>query len=315
MHKNARILVTGTTGMVGAALLRILKIEGYGSVLSPARAELDLLDRRAVFDYFALHRPEHVFMVAARVGGIAANQADPVGFLDENLQITLNLFAACHLHPTLKNLFLGSSCIYPRECPQPMREGHLLTGPLEPTNEAYALAKIAGLKAAVYYERQFGVKTVCPMPCNVYGTGDHFDFERSHVLSALVRRFVDAADERADRVTLWGTGIARREFVHVEDVARACLFFMRNVETSEHVNVGPGVDISIRDLASLIGRMAGYAGTIEWDPSRPDGMLRKCLEVSRLRALGFDTAIGLEEGIARTLDEYRALKAHQRKAA
>ena len=315
MEKNARILLTGTSGMVGAALLRLLESEGYENILRPRRAELDLRERRAVFDYFDAQRPEHVLMVAARVGGIAANQADPVGFLDENLQITLNLFAACRRVPTRKNLFLGSSCIYPRGCSQPMREEHLLGGPLEPTNEAYALAKIAGLKAAAYYERQYGVRTVCPMPCNIYGTGDHFDFERSHVLSALVRRFADAAEARAPQVTLWGTGIARREFVHVDDVARACLFFMRHVEASEHINVGPGTDLSIRELAAMIAGMAGFGGEIRWDASRPDGMLRKCLDVSRLRSLGFSTAIALDQGIARTMQEYRASRGLERKSA
>lgn len=309
MDKNARILLTGTTGMVGLALLKLLRSEGYANLLCPQRPQLDLRDRQAVCAYFAAQRPEYVFMVAAKVGGIAANQADPVGFLDENLQITLNLYAACRQFASRKNLFLGSSCIYPRDCAQPMREEYLLTGPLEPTNEAYALAKIAGLKAAAYYARQHGMQTVCPMPCNIYGTGDHFDFERSHVLSALVRRFVDAADEQARQVTLWGTGIARREFVHVDDVARACLFFMREVDTADHINVGPGVDLSIRDLATLIAGKAGFSGKILWDPSKPDGMLRKCLDVSRMRALGFAPAIELEQGVERTLAEYRALKA------
>jgi len=309
MDANAKILVTGGSGMVGAALLRRLRADGYRKVLAPRRAELDLCDPAAVHAYFVQHRPQHVFMLAARVGGIAANIADPVGFLDENLRITLNLFAACQRHGTQKNLYLGSSCVYPRECPQPMREEYLLTGPLEPTNEGYALAKVAGLKAAAYYHQQFGLKTACPLPSNIYGTGDHFDFARSHVLSALVRRFADAVDAKAPSVTLWGTGAARREFVHVDDVVDGMLFFMAQVDTPGHVNLGPGTDVSIRELAAMIARAAGYTGAIQFDPSKPDGMPRKCMDVARMRALGFAPAVTLEQGIARTLAEYRKLKA------
>ncbi len=309
MDKNARILITGSSGMVGAALLRRLRADGYTRLSAPRHAELDLANRDAVLAWFELERPEHVFMLAARVGGIVANMADPVGFLQENSRITLNLYEASQRFGAKKNLFLGSSCIYPRECPQPMREDYLLTGPLEPTNEGYALAKIAGLKMAVYQHRQHGLKTVCPMPSNIYGTGDHFDLQKSHVLSALVRRFVDACDNQAPDVTLWGTGSARREFLHVDDVVRAMLFFMERVETPEHVNIGPGTDVTIRELALAIAKETGFKGEIRWDTSKPDGMPRKCMDVTRMRALGFSPEVTLEQGIARTVREYRELKA------
>lgn len=309
MDRDATILVTGASGMVGSALVRRLRADGYARVLAPRRAELDLADRAAVLEWFARHRPRHVFMLAARVGGIAANMADPVGFLDENLRIELNLYAAAQQHGADRCLYLGSSCIYPRECPQPMREEYLLTGPLEPTNEAYALAKIAGLRMAAYMQRQHGLRTVCPLPCNIYGTGDHFDLARSHVLSALVRRFVDAQDARAPAVTLWGTGSARREFIHVDDVVEGMLFFMERVDTPEHVNLGPGTDVTIRELAERIARQVDYAGAVQWDASKPDGMPRKLMDVTRMKALGFAPAIGLDEGIARTIAEYRQLKA------
>jgi GDP-L-fucose synthase len=308
MEKNNRILITGAMGMVGSGLVRALKSRGFRHLLTPTRNELDLGDYLATDTYFREHRPEYVFMAAARVGGIAANQADPVGFLNDNLQIQINTFAACRKYQTLKNLFLGSSCIYPRECPQPMREEYLMRGPLEPTNEAYALAKITGLKLAQYYYDEYGMLTVLPMPCNIYGTNDHFDLERSHVLSALIRRFVDAQDEQKPFVTLWGTGSARREFIHVEDVVEALLFLMANYKSTEIINVGTGTDVSIRELAAMIAREVGYMGEVRWDHSKPDGMPRKCLDTSKLTALGFQPAIFLEDGVRRTIVEYRQLK-------
>jgi GDP-L-fucose synthase len=308
MNRSATILITGASGMVGSALVRRLAAQGYRRLLTPSRSELDLRDPAAVDRYVAVARPEYVFMIAAKVGGIAANAADPVGFMNDNLTMTLSLFGAAHRHGVRKSLFLGSSCIYPKACPQPMREEHLLTGPLEPTNEAYAIAKIAGLKLADYYFRQYGVVTVCPMPCNIYGTNDHFDLEKAHVLSALVRRFVDAVDDDAEEVTLWGTGAARREFIHVEDVVTAMLLLMDRCQTPEIVNVGTGVDVSIADLAALVAGEAGYRGRILWDRSKPDGMPRKCLDVSRIARLGFVPAIDLQEGIRMTVREYRALR-------
>lgn len=309
MTKGSSILVTGAGGMVGGAVLRLLRAEGYTQILAPFRRELDLADAPAVLAFFERHRPEYVLMIAARVGGIAANIADPVGFLEENLKITLNLFDAAHRFGVRKAVFLGSSCIYPRECAQPMREEDLFTGPLEPTNEGYALAKLTGLRLASYYERQHGLRTACPIPCNIYGTGDHFDLQRSHVLSALVRRFVDATDQGLDHVSLWGTGKARREFIHVDDVARAMLVFLDQVDSAEPINVGAGIDISIKELAELVARKVGFQGEIRWDASKPDGMLLKCMDVSKMKRLGFSPRIGLVEGIARTIEEYRNLTA------
>ena len=308
IERRERVLVTGSSGMVGGALVKELEREGFTDVLAPARAELELTDPSSVDAYFESKRPAYVFMVAARVGGIGANSADPVGFTTDNLKMALALFEACHKYKTKKNLFLGSTCIYPRECAQPMKEESLLTGPLEPTNEGYALAKIAGLKLAEYYHRQHGMPTVCPMPCNIYGTGDSFDLEKSHVFSALVRRFVDADDEGSDEVTLWGTGTPRREFIHVDDVASALLFLMDNHESPEIVNIGWGKDIPIKELAALIAEEVGFKGELKWDASMPDGMPRKCTDTSRLRALGFEPKVKLEEGIGRTVREYRALK-------
>lgn len=291
--------------MVGSAISRYIS---NGILLNPTKNELDLDDRQQVDAYFAKHRPEYVFMIGAKVGGIIANKSDPVGFLSENARMQLNLFEACHKYGTKKNLFLGSSCIYPRDCPQPMKEEYLLTGALEPTNEGYAIAKIMGLKLAKYYYEQYRMLTVCPMPCNIYGTNDHFDLERSHVLSALVRRFVDASDEGKPSVTLWGSGIAQREFIHVDDVAQALLFLMENCNSPDIINLGTGTDISIRALAALIGQEVNYQGEICWDTTKPDGMLRKCLNISHLTAMGFQASISLQEGINRTIAEYRQLK-------
>ena len=308
MFETGVILVTGAKGMVGSAVCRILHRYPAKQILTPDRQELDLTNQARVNAYFDKHRPDYVFMVAAKVGGIAANQSDPVGFLSENTRMQLNLFEVCHKYKTRKNLFLGSSCIYPRECVQPMKEDYLLTGRLESTNEAYALAKIMGLKLARYYHEQYGVLTVCPMPCNIYGTNDHFDYQRSHVLSALVRRFVDAQDDRLSSVTLWGTGVARREFIHVDDAARAMLLMMEHVDSPDMVNVGTGKEISIRDLAALMVEKVGYTGEIRWDTSKPDGMLYKCLEISKITGMGFQPRITLEEGIRRTIAEYRQIK-------
>jgi len=308
MDKKSVILLTGASGMVGSAVRDLLLQRGCERILAPSRKELDLNDRETVDAYMDRNRPEYVFMIAAKVGGIAANQADPVGFLRENVRMQLNLFEACHKYKTRKNLFLGSSCVYPRECPQPMKEEYLLTGPLEPTNEGYALAKIFGLKLAGFYHRQYGMITVCPMPCNLYGTNDHFDFRRSHVLSALVRRFVDACDEGRPDVTLWGTGSARREFLHVLDAAEAIVFLMSRRDDSDVVNVGTGEEISIRDLAERIARRVGFRGEIRWDPSKSDGMPRKCLDTTRLVKEGYRHKISLDTGIQWTIEEYRQLK-------
>jgi GDP-L-fucose synthase len=308
INKSSNILITGASGMVGASVKKIFLNRDDLILLTPSRRELDLDNRQQVNEYFERYRPEYVLMIGAKVGGIIANKTDPVGFLGKNTRMQLNLFEACHKYSTRKNLFLGSSCIYPRDCPQPMKEAYLLTGALEPTNEGYALAKIMGLKLAKYYYEQYGMLTVCPMPCNIYGTNDHFDLERSHVLSALVRRFVDADDDNRPDVTLWGSGIAKREFIHVNDVAEALLFLMENHNSPDIINLGTGNDITIRDLATLIADSVGYQGDICWDKTKPDGMLRKCLDISRITDLGFQPSISLEEGVIQTIAEYRQLK-------
>ena len=309
MKPEARILVTGGSGMLGSALMRALANAGYTSTFSPARSEMDLTREESVRAMFKEYQPEHVFMVGAKVGGIAANIADPVGFLETNLLMQSSVFRACAAFPPLRSVFVGSSCIYPRGSPQPMREEYLLTGPLEPTNEGYALAKIVGLKLAEAYERQHRIHIITPMFCNLYGTGDHFDFAQSHVLSALVRRFVDATDTAAPTVTVWGTGSARREFLHVDDAADSLIFLINHRETSEPINVGMGTDVSIRELANLIARTVDYAGKIEWDLSKPDGMPVKRLDVSRMRAMGFVPKVSLQQGIEKTVSEYRTRKA------
>lgn len=291
--------------MVGLAVCRLLTQQSFRCILAPTRQELDLLDQVMVHKYFEKYRPAYVFMIAAEVGGIAANRADPVGFLSRNLRMELNLFEACYQVGIRKALFLGSSCIYPRECVQPMKESFLLTGPLEPTNEGYSLAKIVGLKLAEYYYKQYGMCTACPMPCNIYGTNDHFDLERSHVLSALVRRFVDARAEGRLSVTLWGTGASRREFIHVDDVASALLLLMDRQLTPDIINIGTGEDISIRELAARIAEKVGFNGQIHWDSSQPDGMPRKCLDIAQLTSMGFRARVTLDEGIERMIVEYR----------
>ncbi len=294
--------------MVGGALARRLRADGFRKVLTPDRNKLDLCDTVSTNQYFLQHRPEYAFLMAAKVGGIAANVADPVGFLSENLSIAANSLSACHRFGVLKSVLLGSSCIYPRLCPQPIQESSLLTGPLEPTNEGYAIAKIAALKLARSYHLQYGTQVVCPMPCNIYGTGDHFDLQRSHVLSALVRRFCDARDDGRSSLRLWGTGSARREFIHVDDVVDGILFLLEHVTSPDVINLGTGIDVTIRELAETIGREAGFQGRIEWDNTMPDGMPRKCLDCSQLNRLGFRPQVDLLAGIRRTIAEYENLK-------
>lgn len=293
--------------MVGSALTRHLQAEGFQHLLTPTRAELDLCSSDSVNDYVMRHRPKYAFLLAAKVGGIVANIDDPIGFLDENLRLVVNQLAACAKAGVERVLLLGSTCIYPRECPQPMKESSLLTGPLEPTNEGYALAKIAGLRLAQSYQKQMGMQCVLPMPCNIYGTGDHFDLSRCHVLSALVKRFCDAVDQHADSVTLWGTGSAKREFIHVDDVVRGMMHLFTSSADGDIVNLGPGTDVSIAELAHMIAEQAGFQGQIQWDTTRPDGMPRKCTDNTRLKQLGFETRISLDEGIARTIQEYRQI--------
>ena len=307
MNKTQRVFVAGHNGMVGSAIVRLLRKRGFENLILRSHCELDLRDSHAVQELFEARKPEIVVLAAARVGGIQANLDHPAEFLHDNLAIQNNVIHQSFLHRVKKFCFLGSSCIYPRECPQPMKEQYLLTGLLEPTNEAYALAKIAGLKMVEYYRRQYGFGCISVMPCNLYGANDSFDPLHSHVLSALVKKFVDAVDSKISNVSIWGTGSAKREFMHVNDAAEAILFLMDNYNESEFINVGWGIDISIRDLADLIAKKAGYKGSIKWDATKPDGMPRKCMDVSRLNALGYTPKISLEDGIKKTIEEYRAL--------
>lgn len=302
---SATIYVAGHAGLVGSALVRRLRAAGYERLALATRSDADLRNREAVRRLFEGHRPDYVFIAAAKVGGIAANIASPAEFLLENLAIQNNLLEACANFGVTKTMFLGSSCVYPRNSAQPMREDDLMQGPLEPTNESYAVAKIAGVRLAQALRVQYGVSIICPMPCNVYGPNDHFDFERAHVVSALVRRFVEAKRDGAPAVVLWGTGTARREFLHVDDLADCCLFLMEHYDSPHIINVGTGTDYSIRELAERIAAKAGYAGRIDWDTSKPDGMPRKLLDVSRLHALGWRHRIDIEDGLSTVLSDFR----------
>jgi GDP-L-fucose synthase len=308
MNSDSRIYVAGHLGLVGSALVRRLEQEHASCLILRTRAELDLTDATAVERFFAAERPEYVFLAAARVGGIVANDTCPADFIRDNLAIQLNVLDAAHRHGVGKLLFLGSSCVYPKHAPQPIREEYLLTGTLEPTNEAYAIAKIAGIKMCEAYRRQYGARFISVMPTNLYGPNDNFDLESSHVLPALIRRFHEARVTGAPTVTLWGTGSPRREFLHADDLADACVFLMRNYDGQGLVNIGWGDDISIRELAELVAEITGYHGALDWDSSRPDGTPRKLLDTSRLASLGWSPRIRLADGIADTLAWYLAMR-------
>lgn len=296
--------------MVGSAIVRMLKDRGYDKLILRSSTEIDLRRSLSVREFLADEKPDVVVLAAARVGGIQANIDRPAEFLYDNLCIQNNVIHESYLHNVRLLCFLGSSCIYPRECPQPMKEEYLLTGPLEPTNEGYALAKVAGIKMVEYYRRQYGFHGISLLPCNLYGTNDSFNPLHSHVLSALVKKFVDAVDDGIKSVTVWGTGKARREFMHAADAAEAVLFFMESYDSSEIINIGWGEDVSIKELADLIARKTGFKGALKWDKSKPDGMPRKCLDVSRMKSSGYTPKIALEEGIERTIAEYRELKSY-----
>jgi GDP-L-fucose synthase len=304
MDKAARILVAGHRGLVGSAITRRLQQAGFGNLLLPSRAELDMRDAAAVQAFFERERPEYVFLAAAKVGGIHANSTYPADFLRENLQVQIAGIDSAWRTGVKKLLFLGSSCIYPKLAPQPMPEDCLLTSPLEPTNEWYAIAKIAGLKMCQAYRRQYGFNAISLMPTNLYGPGDNFDLANSHVLPALIRKFHEAKASGAGQVVLWGSGTPRREFMHVDDLADACLFLMQGYEDERIINVGVGEDVSIAELAALVGAVVGFAGEIVLDPSKPDGTPRKLLDVSRLHALGWRARIELEAGIRETYQWY-----------
>ncbi|SHJ59424.1 GDP-L-fucose synthase [Hymenobacter daecheongensis DSM 21074] len=308
MEKNAKIYVAGHRGMVGAALVRRLTHAGYHNLLVRTSGELDLREQAAVADFFAREKPDYVLLAAAKVGGIVANNTYRADFIYENLMIQTNVIHQSHVQGVKKLLFLGSSCIYPKLAPQPIREEYVLTGPLEHTNEPYAVAKIAGLKMCEAYRAQYGSNFISVMPANLYGPGDNYDLHNSHALPALLRKFSEAVAGGHDRVQVWGTGTPRREFLHVDDLAEACLHLMQHYNDPEPMNVGPGEDLTIRELAELIAELVDFTGDIEFDFSRPDGTMRKVLDVSRLHALGWHHRIGLEAGLRAVLasEEWRA---------
>jgi GDP-L-fucose synthase len=308
LEKNSKIFISGHKGMVGSAINRLLEAKGFSNIITRTSKELDLLNQQAVENFFKAEKPEMVILAAAKVGGIQANIQNPATFLYDNLMIQNNVIEMSYRYGVQKLVFLGSSCIYPRECPQPMKEAYLLTGKLEPTNEGYAIAKIAGLKLLEGYHKQFGFNSISLMPCNLYGPNDSFDLKHSHVLSALIKRFVDARDNNDAELTLWGSGIARREFMHVDDLAAAVFFMLQNYDSPEFINIGTGTDISIKDLAETIAQKTGYKGSISWDLSKPDGMLKKCMDVSRMHELGFVPEISLEQGILQMIKIYEQIK-------
>jgi GDP-L-fucose synthase len=300
MTPDSRVFVAGHRGLVGSAIVRCLESAGHRNLIVRDRQELDLTRQDAVEAFFVEAKPEFVLLAAAKVGGILANDTRPAEFLRDNLAIQTNIIDSAYRHGTKKLLFLGSSCIYPKHATQPMSEECLLTGPLEPTNEWYAIAKIAGLKMCQAYRRQYGFDAISIMPTNLYGPGDNFDLRSSHVLPALLRKFHDAKVSGATEVEVWGTGKPRREFLHVDDLADACIYMLQNYSDEKLVNIGRGTDISIAELAGLVAKIVGFAGSMRFNAAMPDGTPRKLLDVTRARALGWTAKIGLEEGLATT---------------
>ncbi len=304
MDKEASIFVAGHRGLVGSAIVRNLKAHGYSNIVVRTRGELDLTRQAAVEDFFEAERPEFVFLAAAKVGGIMANSTQGADFIRDNLLVQTNVIDAAYRHGTRKLQFLGSSCIYPKMAPQPMHETDLLTGPLEPTNEPYAIAKIAGIKMCQAYRAQYGFDAISVMPTNLYGPGDNFDLQSSHVLPALMRKVHEAKLNGAPSVTIWGTGAPRREFLHVDDLADACVFLINHYSDAQIVNAGLGADISIRKAAELMTRVVGYSGQLVYDASKPDGAPRKLLDVSKLNGFGWTARITLEDGLRSTYQWY-----------
>jgi GDP-L-fucose synthase len=308
MNKNDKILVLGSRGLVGSAIVRELKNLGYSNLLTPVREELDLLEQLDVRNYFEKNRPDYVFMAAAKVGGIHANNEYRADFIHQNLIIQNNVFDAAWKFTVKRLLFLGSSCVYPKECPQPMKEEYLLTGPLEPTNEPYAIAKIAGLKTAESFRRQYGSEFYSVMPTNLYGPNDNFDTENSHVIPGLIARMTEAK-KRGDKVfKAWGTGNPRREFLYVDDMARACIHVMNfEGELADLINIGTGEDISIKELVYLIKDIVGYEGEIEFDTAKPDGTMKKLLDVSKMKSLGWSPKVSFNQGLKNVVEAYELL--------
>jgi len=316
MNKDSRIYVAGHRGLVGSALVRRLTAGGYANLLARTHADLDLTNQAAVENYFKSERPEYVFVAAARVGGISANNTYPADFLYANLAIETNLIHAAHRHGVRKLLFLGSSCIYPKHAPQPMQEQHLLTGPLEPTNEPYAIAKIAGIKLCAAYNRQYGTNFFSAMPTNLYGPGDNYDLENSHVIPALIRKFHEAKIRESAEAVVWGSGTPRREFLYSDDLADACVFLMETKSAADigpFINIGVGSDMTIRETAKIIAQVVGYGGQVVFDSARPDGTPQKLLDVSRMQALGWESKTSFEEGLKLAYKDF--LKRHATSAS
>ncbi|MGI8760123.1 MAG: GDP-L-fucose synthase family protein [Jatrophihabitantaceae bacterium] len=309
LDRSARLYVAGHRGLVGSAVWRAARAGGFTDLIGRTSSELDLRDREATSAFFRAARPQTVVLAAARVGGILANSTYPCEFLSDNLRIQLNVLDAAHEAGVENLLFLGSSCIYPKLARQPIREDALLGGPLEPTNDAYAIAKIAGIMHVQALRREYGHRYISAMPTNLYGPHDSFDTQNSHVLPAMIKRFADACAGGLDRVAIWGTGTPRREFLHVDDIARTCLFLLESYDEPEPITVGVGADISIAELAELVADVVGFGGAIDNDLSKPDGTPQKLLDVSRINSLGWKAQITLREGIVRTYDEYRRTRA------
>jgi GDP-L-fucose synthase len=305
INKNAKIFISGHRGMLGSATLKLFKEKGYTTILTATHAELDLKNQQAVADFFEKEKPEYVIHIAAKVGGIKANIDHPASFLYDNLMMQVNVIHSACKHQVKKFVFIGSSCIYPKNAPQPMKEEYLMDGKLEPTNEGYAIGKITGIKLLEAYHTQYGFNGISLMPSNLYGPNDTFDLNHAHVLSSLVKRFVDAKAANDPSITLWGTGIARREFLHVEDFSIAILHFFEHYNSPDFINIGTGIDISIKELATLIAKKVGYSGAIVWDATKPNGMLRKCMDVSNMIKEGFRPHISLEEGIEEVIASYK----------
>lgn len=307
MEKESKIYVAGHRGMVGSAIVRKLTSLGYTNLLTRTSAELDLRNQQQVADFFDIEKPEYVFLAAAKVGGIVANNTYRADFLYENLAIQNNIIHGSYLNKVKKLMFLGSSCIYPKLAPQPLKESYLLSGYLEPTNEPYAIAKIAGIKMCEAYRAQYGCNFISVMPTNLYGTNDNYDLVNSHVLPAMIRKFHEAKEKDASEMTLWGSGSPMREFLHADDLAEACLFLMENYNESELVNIGTGEDVTIKNLAALVKQIIGFQGEIIWDTSKPDGTPRKLMDVSKLHGLGWHHKIALEDGIKLAYQDFLKL--------
>lgn len=305
MKKDSKIYIAGHQGMVGSAIVRNLKAKGYHSIITASREEVNLLNQESVETFFKRESPEYIFVAAAKVGGIVSNKTYPADFIYQNMVMEANIIHAAHTYKATKLLFLGSSCIYPKMAPQPITEDALLTGPLEPTNEYYAIAKIAGLKLCEAYRAQYGDNFIAVMPTNLYGPNDNYNLQNSHVLPAMIRKFHEAQERGDAEVVIWGTGSPMREFLHVDDLADACVFLMETYDGGEVLNIGTGVNITIRELAETVQRIVGFSGNLVFDTTKPDGTPRKLLNVSKLHSLGWKHTIDLEEGIRKTYDSFK----------